>query len=160
MIYTLRPYQATDAATLNRVAVSAFKELTTYYDDGPVILANVAKMSELSQTAELIIATFDKRLVGGVAYVPPGTEKRHFPTELPCICMLVVDPNHRGQGVGRSLTQACIERAKRDNAPKIGLHTSPIMEVALPLYLRMGFVKEADIEAIRGVPYAIYYKTL
>ena len=160
MTYTLRPYQSTDAAALNRVAVSAFEELAPYYDDGPAILANVAKMSELSQTAELIIATFNKRLVGGVAYVPPGTEKRHFPAELPCIRMLVVDPNHRGQGVGRSLTQACITCAERDKASKIGLHTSLIMEVALPLYLRMGFVKEADIEAIRGVPYAIYYKTL
>ena len=47
-----------------------------------------------------------------------------------------------------------------NGAPVIALHTSPIMTVALPLYLRMGFVKAYDVPPIFGVPYAVYTKAL
>lgn len=160
MTYTLRDYRPTDADALNRVALLAFQEFEQKYDDWDAVENSVSKMSELSSTAELIVATVAEQVMGGVAYVPPGVNKKHFPTDLPCVRMLVVDPKHRGQGLGRTLAEACIARARRDKAPKIGLHTSPIMEVALPLYLRLGFVKEADIAPIRGVAYAVYYKSL
>ena len=74
--------------------------------------------------------------------------------------MLVVDPQQRGAGVGRALTQACIDRAERDGSAVIALHTSPIMTVALPLYLRMGFELVRDAPPICGVPYAVYLKAL
>ena len=74
--------------------------------------------------------------------------------------MLVVDPAARGLGTGRALTEACVARARRDHAPEIALHTSPIMTVALPMYLRMGFVRVRDAPPLFGVPYAIYMKSL
>jgi hypothetical protein len=42
----------------------------------------------------------------------------------------------------------------------IGLHTTPIMTVALPMYLRMGFKLHNEAPPICGVPYAIYTMTL
>lgn len=51
--------------------------------------------------------------------------------------MLVVDPDLRGKGLGRRLTGECVARARRDNAAVIALHTSPAMEVALRIYLKM-----------------------
>ena len=74
--------------------------------------------------------------------------------------MLVVDPEFRGKGIGRALSKECIARAKRDGSPIIALHTSPIMTVALPMYLRMGFVKAYDAPPIFGVAYAVYTKSL
>jgi ribosomal protein S18 acetylase RimI-like enzyme len=70
--------------------------------------------------------------------------------------MLVVAPQARGQGLGRSLTQACIDRARRDDAAAIALHTSPAMAVALALYLRMGFRLERRVPDRFGVPYGVY----
>lgn len=58
------------------------------------------------------------------------------------------------------LTEACLERARRDHSPIIALHTSPIMSVALPMYLRMGFEKLRDAPDIHGVSYAVYTKSL
>jgi hypothetical protein len=55
---------------------------------------------------------------------------------------------------------ACVRRAERDGAPLLALHTSPIMRVALPMYLRMGFVLEREVPPVRGVPYAVYVKPL
>ena len=48
----------------------------------------------------------------------------------------------------------------RDFASAIALHTSPIMTVALPMYLRMGFAKLRDAPPILGVDYAVYTKAL
>ena len=42
----------------------------------------------------------------------------------------------------------------------IALHTTPIMRVALPMYLRMGFIKLREASEIYGVPYAVYTKSL
>jgi hypothetical protein len=44
--------------------------------------------------------------------------------------------------------------------PIIALHTSPIMSVALPMYLKMGFAKAYDAPPIFGVAYAVYTKAL
>ena len=74
--------------------------------------------------------------------------------------MLVVDPAFRGKGLGRALSMECIARAKRDRSPIIALHTSAIMTVALPMYLRMGFVKAYDAPPIFGVAYAVYTRAL
>ncbi|WP_338821991.1 GNAT family N-acetyltransferase [Bradyrhizobium septentrionale] len=72
----------------------------------------------------------------------------------------MIDPAFRGKGLGRALSTECVARAKRDGAPAIALHTSPIMTVALPMYLRMGFLKAHDVPPIFGVPYAVYTKAL
>ena len=47
-----------------------------------------------------------------------------------------------------------------DNSPVIALHTSAIMTVALPMYIRMGFERHRDAPAVYGVPYAVYLKRL
>jgi ribosomal protein S18 acetylase RimI-like enzyme len=100
--------------------------------------------------------------LGAVAYIPPGSEPRaeFFAPEWPIIRMLVVDPAARGMGIGRALTEECIRRAARDDAPLIALHTSPAMEVALSLYLRMGFNLHQHVPDRFGVPYAVYVKHL
>jgi ribosomal protein S18 acetylase RimI-like enzyme len=59
-----------------------------------------------------------------------------------------------------SLSEACIERARRDGAKVVGLHTSPVMTVALAMYLRLGFVHHRDIPDRNGLPYAVYTLTL
>jgi ribosomal protein S18 acetylase RimI-like enzyme len=70
--------------------------------------------------------------------------------------MLVVDPAARGTGIGRQLTEACIDRARRDGARLIALHTSPAMVVALAMYLKMGFVLERRVPDRFGVTYGVY----
>ena len=109
----------------------------------------------------MIIAEFQDRLAGAVAYFGPNSPKgTFFDQRWPIIRMLVVDPALRGKGIGRALSAECIARAKRDGAPIIALHTSPIMSVALPMYLRLGFAKAYDAPPIFGVAYAVYTKAL
>ncbi len=119
------------------------------------------KMSDMAARAEIIVAEHEGRVIGAVGYVAPSAPKAaHFKPEWPIIRMLVVDPDARGLGAGRALTEACIARARRDRAGEIALHTSSIMTVALPMYLRMGFVRVREAPPLFGVPYAIYVKAL
>ena len=157
----LRDYRSTDADALREVALAAFAQFKSHYSDWPAMAAGVSRMPELAETGEIVVAEDGGRLVGGVAYVAADRPKAaYFDPGWPIIRMLVVDPAARGRGIGRSLTEDCIRRARRDGSPVIALHTTPIMAVALPLYLRMGFVRLRDAPALHGVPYAIYTKAL
>jgi ribosomal protein S18 acetylase RimI-like enzyme len=158
---TIRNYRASDADELNRIAVAAFSQFQDSYEDWPAMRAIVSRASALSDSGEVVIAESDGRLVGGVTYVGPNVVKApFFDPAWPVIRMLVVDPDCRGKGIGRALTDECIARARRDRAMLIALHTSPIMTVALPMYLRMGFAKVQDAPPLFGVPYAVYTKAL
>lgn len=158
---TIRDFAAADAEVVNRLAVAAFAPFAPHYDDWPALAANLAGMSGLADAGEVIVAEADERIAGAVAYIPPGAPKAAFFDQAwPVIRMLVVDPAHRGNGIGRALTDECLARAARDGAKVIALHTSPIMIVALPMYQRMGFTKLRDTPSIFGVEYAVYTKVL
>jgi ribosomal protein S18 acetylase RimI-like enzyme len=146
-------------STVDALAVAAWQVLKPGFDparwDG--MLLSVGRMSKLAEQGRLLVAAAGEQILGAVVYMPPGRSNPDiFPAEWPSIRMLVVQPSHRGAGIGRALTAACIDEAMKDGARCIGLHTSPVMEVALPLYLRMGFVKDADLPPIAGAPYARY----
>ena len=157
----IRDFESADAENLNRIAVSAFGQFRNHYRDWPAMLAGLSKTSDLSATGEVIIAELQDEFAGAVAYFGPNSQKApFFDQRWPIIRMLVVDPAFRGKGIGRVLSNQCIARAKRDRSPIIALHTSPIMSVALPMYLKMGFVKAYDAPPIFGVAYAVYTKAL
>jgi len=158
---TIRDYRPSDTEEFNRIAIAAFSQFAGSYEDWPAMRAVVSKASTLSETGEVVIAESEGRLVGGVAYVGPKVAKASFfDPAWPVIRMLVVDPDCRGKGIGRALTGECLARARRDHSPVIALHTSPIMTVALPMYLRMGFAWVRDAPPLFGVPYAVYTKAL
>lgn len=118
-------------------------------------------MSSLSSVGEIIIAERNGEICGAVGYVGSNQPRAEFfDLAWSIIRMLVVDPQHRGMGIGRRLTEECIDRARRDKVPAIALHTSPIMELALSMYLRIGFSLVAEAPAMHGVQYGVYAKKL
>ena len=158
---SLRDFREADAAHVSAVALAAFDEFKSHYTNWPALAAMYGDISGLIKNGEIIIAEIENRIAGAVAYMPPGRPKAsYFQQGWPAIRMLVVDPSCRGNGIGRTLTQECLARARRDRAPVIALHTSPIMTVALPMYLRMGFELAYDAPPVFGVPYAVYLKRL
>ena len=157
----IRDFAPEDAAAVNAIALAAFEQYRGEYDDWPTFSAFVGSMASLAESGELIVALSDGVIAGAVAYFGPNAQKPAlFDPAWPVIRMLVVDPAARGAGLGRLLTEACIVRARRDGAAAIALHTSPIMRVALSMYLRLGFVLLRDSPPIFGVPYRIYLKRL
>jgi GNAT superfamily N-acetyltransferase len=157
----IRDFTAADAAAVNAVALAAFEQFRGEYHDWPEFSKSVGAMADLADGGELIVAESDGRIAGAVAYFGPQAAKpADFDAAWSIIRMVVVDPAARGAGLGRLLTEECIARARRHGAGVIALHTSPIMRVALAMYLRLGFVPLRDAAPIFGVPYRIYLKRL
>lgn len=159
--FHLRDYTNADSHAVNAVALSAFEQFSPHYQDWQGFSANIKNMSSLAGVGEIIVAMLDNTLIGAVAYVGPGKPKAaYFHTEWPIMRMLVVAPGARGLGIGKALAEECLTRARRDDAEVFALHTSEVMSIALPMYLRMGFTFHAQTPRIHGVPYNVYIKRL
>ena len=153
----IRDYAEADRAAVNSVALAAFAQYAGVYEDWPTFSAGIGRMADLARDGDLLVAERGGVVAGAVVHVGPGRPRSAiFPDDWSVIRMLVVSPGQRGGGIGRALVAAALERARRAQAPAVGLHTSPIMATALRLYESIGFVREHDLPANRGVPYARY----
>jgi len=157
----LRAFAPADTDAVNALAVAAYGQYREHYADWPAFAKNLANAAALADQGEFIVAEADGEIVGAVVYIAPDRAKQaFFDAHWPIMRILAVSPAARGRGVGRLLVQACIARALRDGATVFALHTTPIMEVALAMYQRMGFAFVREAPAISGVPYGVYLKTL
>ena len=108
-----------------------------------------------------LVAEIDGRLAGFVIFRPAGVpDKSPVPGDWAAIRLLSVAPWSRGRRIGRALTDACIELARKQGTAVVGLHTSEIMAVARPMYERMGFAIVRELEPRFGVRYWLYRKDL
>jgi ribosomal protein S18 acetylase RimI-like enzyme len=60
--------------------------------------------------------------------------------------LLAVAPEARGQGIGTALMKECIRRARQGGAACLNLHTTDMMQVAIRMYERMGFVRAPELD--------------
>ena len=110
-------------------------------------LTDILDLEGRADASELLVSELNGRLVACVSYFPPGAKmaypsdafSTHWPPEWAAFRLLAVHPSARGTGVGRKVTEECIERARDQGAPAIGLHTTAPMAVARAMYERMGF---------------------
>jgi GNAT superfamily N-acetyltransferase len=65
------------------------------------------------------------------------------------IRLLGVDDAWRGHGLGRSLTQACIDLAHAAGHAQVVLHTTQAMQHAWALYERLGFRSSPDLDFLQ-----------
>jgi GNAT superfamily N-acetyltransferase len=99
--------------------------------------------------AQHIVAEKEGVLLGSVLLYPPGTafsSPEEGPLACPEVRLLAVAPEARGQGIGAALMMECIRRARRLGAPCLNLHTTDMMQVAMRMYERMGFVRAPDLD--------------
>jgi ribosomal protein S18 acetylase RimI-like enzyme len=163
MSVTIRRATPPDSPSINTLCVEAYREFETAV--GPAnwrqMYEVLAHAADLSRVGELILAEDAGGLLGVIVYVRPGnSDGVTMPAEWASIRMLAVSPSCRGRGVGKRLTQECIDRARRDGAEAIGLTTGEMMRIARPMYERMGFQKDAELGSRMGVEHARYVMRL
>lgn len=66
------------------------------------------------------------------------------------IRLLAVSPEARGQGIGRALTQFCIDQARSLGRSRVILHTTRAMQTAWKMYESMGFERYAELDFRQG----------
>lgn len=124
-------------------------------------LINVGRLNEDADTRVLVAVSSAKGLVGGVVYFSDmsrygsgGTATRE--KNASGIRLLCVDPESRGMGVGKALTDACIQLAKDHGHSQVILHTTQAMQVAWRMYLKMGFERSADLDFSPQENFTVY----
>lgn len=120
-------------------------------------LADVGGLAARKDVA-LLVASTDGTLLGGVVYFGDMTEYGSggsAPAERNAagIRLLGVRSSTRGRGIGKALTQACIERARRQGRAQVILHTTEAMHAAWGLYVSLGFRRSDDLDFLQeGLP--------
>jgi GNAT superfamily N-acetyltransferase len=99
--------------------------------------------------AQQIVAEKKGVILGSVLLYPPGTAFS-TPGEGPLTCpevrLLAVAPEARRQGIGTALMKECIRRARQGGAACLNLHTTDMMQAAMRMYERMGFVRAPELD--------------
>ena len=122
-------------------------EQPSYYE----MLANMGNFSDQEGTQVLVAISAEGKMVGGVVYFGDmakygsggtATAERNASG----IRLLGVDPKSRGAGVGKALTNACIQLARDSGHSQVILHTTQAMQVAWRLYEKMGFERSPDLD--------------
>ena len=141
-----------DIEPSRRVLEAAYSEYESVFpaENWAPYLEDILDLEGRASESELLVAKLDGAVVACVSYFPPGSKASYptdsysegWPEDWAAFRLLAVDPAARGGGVGRLLTNACINRAREQGAPTLGLHTTQPMAIARAMYERMGFVRE------------------
>lgn len=114
---------------------------------------------------ERIVAEQNGSIIGSVLLYPPEADSytgAAISTAYPEVRFLAVLPQMRGQGIGNALMMECERRAREAGAQAIGLHTAEIMQTAVRMYERLGYVRtpETDFRPGEGIVVLGYRHTL
>ncbi len=146
----VREIRPDEYAEVGRLLVSAYDAAGRFDDDYRNYLADPGQWAP-SASAALVAVDGDDRPIGCVAYTRPG-DKSFEPGVPPAgdagFRFLAVAPAAQGSGAGRALVQACIDRARRDGARRLIIHSMAFMTTAHQLYERMGFVRRPDLDVV------------
>ena len=122
-------------------------EQPKYYE----MLENIGRFTEKKDAKVLVAISNGRELAGGVVYFGDMAEygSGGIATTIQNasgVRLLGVSANHRGAGVGKALTNSCIELAKTKRRAEVILHTTQAMHVAWRLYEQMGFQRSGDLD--------------
>jgi GNAT superfamily N-acetyltransferase len=152
----LREANPAEADAIAALVVQAYRDYQPGLsaENWQTMQSGLARSAGRIEHAAHIVAEIGDALAAYVAYFPPGhSSPTLYEAEWASFRLLAVAPTHRGRGLARLLSQACIERARKDGAGTIGLHTSEAMMTAHALYERMGFRKTRELPAMFGLRY-------
>jgi ribosomal protein S18 acetylase RimI-like enzyme len=142
---TIRPIVPTDYPELARITLDAYQGNGDHLDeDYREELLDVP--GRAGACPVLVAVGGDGRLLGGVTYVPgPDNPMSELERDGEAgIRMLAVHPNAQGLGVGRALTLACLDHARRAGRSGMALYTLPANLPAQRLYGSFGFVRDPE----------------
>ncbi|UOB16947.1 bifunctional helix-turn-helix transcriptional regulator/GNAT family N-acetyltransferase [Abyssalbus ytuae] len=158
--YTIRNARENEFEKIGRLLVEVYsalkgfpqkQEQPQYYE----MLENVGKLTK-KKGVELLVAVSKQKHIGGVVvyfndikdYGSGGTA-----TQEKNACgfrLLAVEPDARGLGIGKLLTEHCIEKGRKSNCETMIIHTTNSMKIAWAMYERLGFKRAGDLDFMQG----------
>ena len=114
-------------------------------------LANIGELAVLDGVDLLVAVNEDHHIGGAVVYFHDITQYgaqgvADKEEDAGGFRLLAVDPATRGQGLGKKLTQACLDLAKETGKKQVVIHSTKAMQVAWGMYEKLGFVRAEDLD--------------
>ncbi len=118
------------------------------------MLANIGDFTKKPGTELLIAISTENVILGGVVYF---SDMRNYGSggsaplqkDAAGFRLLAVDPQARGQGIGKALSKACIDKAMAHSQSQLVIHTTNAMQVAWDMYEKLGFVRSPDLDFVQ-----------
>lgn len=160
MKLTVRRIEPGEWESFGRLLVATYAELEGFptvaeQPEYYAMLAAAGSFDARPLSQVWVAVDSDARLLGGVIYFAAMSAYGSGGSATSVagasgIRLLAVDPAARGQGIGRRLTEACIEQARRHGHRQLVLHTTAAMQAAWKLYTSMGFTRSPDLDFMQG----------
>ncbi|MEC5147631.1 GNAT family N-acetyltransferase [Chitinophaga sp. 212800010-3] len=119
-------------------------------------MSNMEALATLMSSAITFVCETRETLAGVIFLVPSGNPTDVYPADWAYIRRLAVAPAQRGRGIGRQLTEMCINRARSGGEKILGLHTSTMMPDARHIYSKLGFGLVQELGPMLGQQYWLY----
>lgn len=118
------------------------------------MLGSIGNLTRNPKTKLLTAVSSEDRINGAVVYI--GDMKYYgsggtatLERNAAGFRLLAVDPAARGLGIGKLLTDACIQLAKDENQSQMIIHTTEAMQVAWKMYENIGFRRSKDLDFLQ-----------
>lgn len=119
------------------------------------MLAHIGELTKKPSTALLVAVSPEGKIAGGVVYFSDmqyygsgGTATKE--KNASGFRLLAVDPAARGQGIGKLLTNACIQKAEAAGHGQVVIHSTRAMQIAWKMYESLGFQRSEDLDFMQG----------
>jgi ribosomal protein S18 acetylase RimI-like enzyme len=155
----IRDARPDEHAVVGELRVAAYRTLGLLPEGSRY--AETLRAFGFSGDHEVLVATDEARngILGTITLEPfaPASELAKDDTEAD-IRAFAVAPGAQGQGVGRKLLFAVIERAEKRGVQRLRLCTQPAMQAAQHLYATIGFSRtpELDFTPVPGITLQAY----
>lgn len=156
MRYTVRQARPEEFSVIGQLMVDVYSRLEGfpkqteqpgYYS----MLENIGEITKKPHTELLVAVSSEGKIDGAVVYFSDMSSYGSGGTatsekNASGFRLLAVSPDARGKGIGKLLTLACIEKAKKDGNQQVIIHSTEFMRVAWKMYENMGFKRSEDLD--------------
>lgn len=119
-------------------------------------VSSEATYTGLLERSHCFVCSNGNQVIGMAFLMYSGTAFDVYEAGWCSIRFVTVHPGHNGKGIGKKLTQLCIEKATELGEKTIALHTSEIMPAARHIYESAGFTIQKEISPRFGKRYWLY----
>ena len=110
----------------------------------------------LEKSYSVVCENKNGKIVGMGFLVPNGNPTEIYDKSWCYIRFVTVNPEFGGNGIGKKLTENCIQFAKQNGEKTVALHTSEMMNKARHIYEKLGFKILRELEPRLGKKYWLY----
>ncbi|WP_420575496.1 GNAT family N-acetyltransferase [Ekhidna sp.] len=158
MPVTISQAQPEDHAAIGQLMVGVYSSLPGFAtpEEQPAyyqMLANIGDFT-VKESVELLVAKNEGDILGAVVYIGDmqdyGAAINIEDTNAVAFRLLAVSTSARGLGVGKLLTNACLDKARLQGKKQMIIHTTESMKVAWGMYEKIGFVRSTALDFVQS----------